>query len=1100
MAKYNLDNYFDKDGLGFPLNFRRGNPNPLDNSSVWKSFVDAQNYAQNDPTAYVGQILSVVDNENAVVDVYKINDTAGNLILVGTVTLGDDQSIVKNEDDTLSLYDFGKKYYKFVAAEGDVVAHYEVTEGWKDGLEPKVSGGVLAWYEPNPTTVDGIQPFINMLQAQVDTAEIAIKSNTDAIGILNGDKTTEGSVAYQIAAIIAGADTDFDTLKEIADWIAAHPDSVAAINAAIQDNADSIKALETLVGTDPVVDQISSAIENLKIFDYAKAADLNAAIEDICANTDTIEILHDLVGERTVDERINAAVKETVDGAEQDKFALRVHGHTISDVDGLDVILDTKATNDIVNAIELRVQAIEDGRDIDVDIDFSAINNAIDTAIQEHNNASDLKYETIENVAQLSSNIDAKVDELQRTDADNLIAAQTYTETKITELNITQYAKQSDLEIVQANIDTVKDHPTVDSFTDVMDEIAKKQDIIPENTYDSYGASTAVDSKLEMYKIEANDRLLALESVDNVTHDEMDAAINILEDADLDILAKIGDITDDNTVVDLIDAVQVIAYNAKAVAEAAQGDIDTLETIVGSVPAGSDTIIAYINKKAQEVLDAATGGSSESAISVKLALDNYIAENDLRVQSNTTAASNAQSKANDAYELAATKVTIDDVNAAIEDSIYVVTEEFNAIIDDINNKIGEVPAYSTVMEEIEKIKDSTIYDDTDVRSLIDANTQAIAQEITDREGAISDIMTEFEGMIDTKVEQADYDTMVNELSAEDARLIGLIDDNTEAINDISTKIYDLVDTDIGKSVRAIANEELAAQLIPENAAEALGTLQEIAAWIQEHPNDASDMNAAIEELYAKIDIEDQTVSAYVNAAINALSIGDYATVDALNAAIERIVVLEGNGATKDELMAVYNSLDEYKQAHNSDYDNADVDAKVQNLQDQIDVLSDTYATDVELIDAIDAEIERADGAYAGKTYEVTVDSHIGNVDIHVTIDDKYKWDSAQANAEDIAASNLAAARIEITEEISAAKDEIIDDTEDKIATAKAEVIFDAEDKIDAVQNELQSNIDTISNDLNTYKVDNDVAVGLKANIADVYNKAEVEAMLTWGEF
>ena len=88
MAKYNLENYLDKDGLGFPLNFRRGNPNPLDNSSVWKSLAEAQNYAQTDPTAYVGQILSVVnyiaavtDDEGAVVtpsqstvDVYYIKE------------------------------------------------------------------------------------------------------------------------------------------------------------------------------------------------------------------------------------------------------------------------------------------------------------------------------------------------------------------------------------------------------------------------------------------------------------------------------------------------------------------------------------------------------------------------------------------------------------------------------------------------------------------------------------------------------------------------------------------------------------------------------------------------------------------------------------------------------------------------------------------------------------------------------------------------------------------------------------------------------------------------------------------------------------------
>ena len=66
MAKYNLDKYTSADGLGFPLNFRRGNPNPLDNSSVWASIEDAQNYAATDPVAYVGQILTVVDNVNGI--------------------------------------------------------------------------------------------------------------------------------------------------------------------------------------------------------------------------------------------------------------------------------------------------------------------------------------------------------------------------------------------------------------------------------------------------------------------------------------------------------------------------------------------------------------------------------------------------------------------------------------------------------------------------------------------------------------------------------------------------------------------------------------------------------------------------------------------------------------------------------------------------------------------------------------------------------------------------------------------------------------------------------------------------------------------------
>lgn len=63
-----------------------------------------------------------------------------------------------------------------------------------------------------------------------------------------------------------------------------------------------------------------------------------------------------------------------------------------------------------------------------------------------------------------------------------------------------------------------------------------------------------------------------------------------------------------------------------------------------------------------------------------------------------------------------------------------------------------------------------------------------------------------------------------------------------------TDVDTLIGTDAGKSVRTIANEELTKQLIPEGAQESLDTLTEIAQWIQDHPEDAATMNAAIAKL------------------------------------------------------------------------------------------------------------------------------------------------------------------------------------------------------------------------------------------------------------
>ena len=87
-------------------------------------------------------------------------------------------------------------------------------------------------------------------------------------------------------------------------------------------------------------------------------------------------------------------------------------------------------------------------------------------------------------------------------------------------------------------------------------------------------------------------------------------------------------------------------------------------------------------------------------------------------------------------------------------------------------------------------------------------------------------------------------------------------DGTIAVNgkDVAVKglatlqqtITTLVGNDSGKSARTIDNEELAAQLIPDDAQETLNTLQEVADWIQDHPGDAAAMNTAITAIQAVI--------------------------------------------------------------------------------------------------------------------------------------------------------------------------------------------------------------------------------------------------------
>lgn len=105
----------------------------------------------------------------------------------------------------------------------------------------------------------------------------SIAANAAAIATLNSDANTTGSVAHtaeaaaaaKVAEIVAGADANFDTLKEIADWITNDTTGAA-------DMANDIAALQGLVGNKAVAIQIAEAIAAEGLDKYALASDLTA--------------------------------------------------------------------------------------------------------------------------------------------------------------------------------------------------------------------------------------------------------------------------------------------------------------------------------------------------------------------------------------------------------------------------------------------------------------------------------------------------------------------------------------------------------------------------------------------------------------------------------------------------------------------------------------------------------------------------------------------------------------------------------------------------------------------------------------------------------
>lgn len=135
---------------------------------------------------------------------------------------------------------------------------------------------------------------------------------------------------------------------------------------------------------------------------------------------------------------------------------------------------------------------------------------------------------------------------------------------------------------------------------------------------------------------------------------------------------------------------------------------------------------------------------------------------------------------------------------------------------------------------------------------------AVDNKIGNISSLTSETVTNLAGALLTEIDRA--------VAAEEALQQAI--DTLEAGDDgeLAKKVATLIGNDAGKSARTIAAEELAAQLIPADAKESLDTLQEIAKWIQSHPDDAATMSADIQTLKEEV----ASFKAISNDEINAL--------------------------------------------------------------------------------------------------------------------------------------------------------------------------------------------------------------------------------------
>lgn len=214
MSEYIFDVVSQTSKLDWAFAFQRTGAFPLDRSSLFSSYADAEAYARGDKTderglggaSYVGQPVSVYDADSNTVNLYII-EADRSLKEVGSAPLGDNASI-EIVDGRVQLKDFGVSYYAYVPATVNaetgeqIPSSYKLTEGFKEGLEPRVrlegEDYVVAWYEPSGQTVDDIAAILADVQEDVSTLETAVDALKKSVG--QAASTEDGTAASGLYA------------------------------------------------------------------------------------------------------------------------------------------------------------------------------------------------------------------------------------------------------------------------------------------------------------------------------------------------------------------------------------------------------------------------------------------------------------------------------------------------------------------------------------------------------------------------------------------------------------------------------------------------------------------------------------------------------------------------------------------------------------------------------------------------------------------------------------------------------------------------------------------------------------------------------------
>lgn len=732
--------------------YQRKSAVPLDYYSLFNTKTEAENYAASNPVAYVGQVISYIDNNE--VNVCVIENTAGNLKKVGTAPIGDNKTIE-------------------VSAEGAVALLGAATA--ENGTLPMLEDGALVWKTLKDIGAgDGNDNTTYEFVLNEAGTGFIVTPKFNGQPIMDG----ENQVKYEL-----DFDAKFVTHEELTAAIEALPeDKDTTYTAKAEDKLLRLNGTEfyTEIGLKHENGKISlTGVDGVVIAEFSDAEFVaDGVLEDVSYDADKKELtftwnIKDAEG-KTKTDVVNIA----------DLIDTYVAGNGLTLTNStFSIKVDTTSENFLsVDENGIKVSGIQ-----------NAINAALDVAKQyanslEHKNTT---YTLTQEGMVITLTPSEGAAQTVTIDA----YTKKETEDKIDEKLGTGFEKGAQVNKIESiSVNGVAKTPDANKNVDIKVPTAVSELENDKNYLVNVRAKTEIEDGEGGYVYQPKIKV-------ETGTGENGQLIRVIDDSELQNDIKKAQEAADKGVEGATFAGQAFTKNNKHLTITKEQAITALGLKALAFEESVDTGVHSV-----ELVPGTENGT------VKVKVDG-VEGNDVKVTGLGTAAY----KNEDAF----------DAKGAAADVLGKETDAAGAAtVHGALNKAAEVLGKDT-----DGATANTVYGVKAALAALSAEGGAVKA----LQDAVA-LLNKTDGTVGSV--KKTVDDAISALSADGG-----------AIKALADLIAILVGTDANKSVRQIANEELVAQLVAEDAAESLNELKEIADWIQSHPGDAAALNSAIKAIY-----------------------------------------------------------------------------------------------------------------------------------------------------------------------------------------------------------------------------------------------------------